>query len=335
MSNQKKDISSKQILTLLYHIDKFISKRKNFDIKDTVLLAGSPRSGTTWLMELFESLPEYTYLFEPLQPQWFPNAVNAGFQGRMYVPKEKNWDEGQKYLEKIFSGKLVSRLPPYDNINSIMHRLLYKKLIVKSVRITRILPWLLHHIKIRDAFFIVRHPCAVVSSQIKTGFTGYSHIIPPFNNRNPTINEIVSEAKKIDFIHDKTLNKLKKLNKIEEVLAVTWCIDNMIPLNEKKPKWSTIFYEKLVLEGEAELKSLFNRIGEENAYKTAVTKLKEPSVVTYGNDRKLIKSTDMQLSKWKKSLSEKQIDRILNVLSIFDFNLYSEEIEPIYENYQY
>ena len=48
--------------------------------------------------------------------------------------------------------------------------------------------------------------------------------------------------------------------------------------------------------------------------------------------KKVIRDADKQLSKWKKYLSEKQIQRILKVVSDFGLDFYTEDIEPDYNN---
>ena len=128
------------------------------------------------------------------------------------------------------------------------------------------------------------------------------------------------------------IEKLKNIKTLEEILATTWCLDNIVPLYQKNPPWITVIYEKLVTDGESELNSIFGKIGEEKSVKLAVNHLKKPSMLTKGDADKIVKSSELQLSKWKKALSEKQIERILKIVSDFGLDFYNSKIEPEHDN---
>jgi len=319
---------------ILQYFEKIIFSKKRFDIKDVILIAGTPRSGTTWLMDIMTTIPDYTSLFEPINPVWFPESFHVGFKSRTYLPVDKNWNEGEDYLRKIFTGKIVSRVPNYQlNLEVIMRRLLGHKLIIKAVRLNRMLPWITKRFKLRCVFFIIRHPCAVISSQLKTGFYGYHPSSPPYNDICPNLDDILDEVSMINGLESDLLNKLKKIKSKEEILAATWCLDNYIPLSYPKPHpWTIVVYEKLAKEGEKEIISYFNEIGEKKIPPLAIKNSKRASLVTITDEVKNVSQVDVQLSKWKKTLSEKQIERILKVVSDFGLDFYSNDPEPDYDN---
>ena len=72
-------------------------------------------------------------------------------------------------------------------------------------------------------------------------------------------------------------------------------------------------------------------IDERNIPKSAFHRIEKPSVVTLKDDQQIIKKSDQQLSKWKKSLSEKQVERILKIMSYFGMDFYNVNIEPDYK----
>ena len=319
---------------IIQFLDKIILNSKKFNIKDTILIVGSHRGGTTWLMEIFGSLPRYTFLYEPLNPLRFPESFKIGFRSRTYLPVNVNWLEGEEYLRRSFSGRVYSLQPLYKTeIEMIMHRLLGDKLIVKCVRMNRLLPWIASRFQLRGIFFIIRHPCAVVASQLKTGWTGYHPASPPYKDIIPTPKQIVDEASEIDVLDDSLRNRLKKIKTTEEILAAIWCLDNYVPLSYHKPyPWITIIYEKLIKNGEKEIARLFNEIGEKTFPRSVSRHFKTPSMTTIKKDLNVVKKADEQLSKWKKSLSKKQIEQILSLVSDFGLDFYTEEIEPDYDN---
>lgn len=322
-----------QRMRFIQNLDKLILKRKHIKIADTLLIIGTPRSGTSWLMEIFESISGYTYLFEPLNPIFFPETVSVGFQSRPYIPPDKPWGEGEEYLRKAFTGGIFSHLSPYwFKPRNLMHRLLGNKLIVKSVRMNRLLPWIVNRFTLRSIIFIIRHPCAVIASQCKTGFYGYHAANPPYMNIIPIRGMILQEARQIDGLEKKILDRLKAINTQEEVLAAAWCLDNYIPLSSTKPyPWITVIYEKITTQGEKEINRIMSKIGVQKIPPSVFRYLKVPSMLTLEKERKMVKKADVHLGKWKTALSEKQIERILKVVSIFGLDFYNEDIEPDYE----
>ena len=315
-------------------LDKIIFKSKKFNMTDTVLIAGTPRAGTTWLMEILGTIPDYTYLFEPLNPIWYPESRELGFRSRKYLPSDTDWPEGEDYLRKIFTGGLVGFQSLYQiTPKAITRLLLSNKLIVKSVRLNRLLPWIVKRFQLRRIFFIIRHPCAVVASQFKTGFCGYHNTFSPYANIFPTLEHVLDEASKIDSLKPGLLNKLKHIKTKEEILAAVWCLDNYVPLSLPKPQpWTIVTYEKLVKRGREEMTHLFNELGEKDIPQSAFQHLRIPSMLAPGrlapgDDLEMILKAEEQLSKWKKFLSDKQIERILNVVSDFGIDFYTEYSE--------
>ena len=320
-------------IKLVTKIDSIISNCKNFNLNDTILVAGTPRSGTTWMMEILGGIKNYTYLFEPLHSNWFPETRKIGFESRSYLPINTDWYEGKDYLYKVFTGKVVSDLPLYVlKPKMVLQRLFCNKLIVKAVRMNRMLPWVSKNFKLKNMILIIRHPCAVIASQLKTGFFGYWSITPPYVNICPNRNMVLQEASKIDILDEKNIKNLKKIETVEEVLAAVWCLDYYVPLSLKKPHpWTTVFYELLKKEGEKEIPRIFKEIGEINIKKSTYNKINNPSILAMRDDLKVVKDTDKQLSKWKENLSKKQIEKILKVVSDFGLDFYTEDIEPDYK----
>ena len=112
--------------------------------------------------------------------------------------------------------------------------------------------------------------------------------------------------------------------KVEELLAVEWSLDYIIPLYFfDKYNWHLIIYEKLIKNGEDELINIFDKIGE-NVPKKAYKLIKKPS--TTSQEKKIY--IQKQLNKWKKHLSKKQIEDILDVVNFFGIDFYNEDAEP-------
>jgi hypothetical protein len=327
------------LLKTIGYLDRLFDKvlltdKKRFNIKDTLFVAGCPRSGTSWIMEVLNTLPDYIYSFEPSNPFFIPEAAGVGFTSRIYRSQLQEWPEGYQYLSEVFSGRHLNSSFIYTPQPSLIERRFFaRKLLVKSVRLNRILPWINHNFHLRKTFFIIRHPCAVIASQIKTGFTGYHTLQPPYLDCFPTRKQVLQEASEIDIIEHEIVRKIQKISTIEERLAVVWCLDNYIPLVYPFPHpWYSIIYEQFTQHPENELWKLLKSIGIHEMPQAALKRLKKPSTLALREKKKIISERTLQLSKWKKYLSEEQIERILHIVSIFNLEFYTKNSEPNYDH---
>lgn len=325
-----KNLKDYKILDLL---DFTFIKNKRYDLKTPILIVGSPRSGTSWLMELLGNMPGGIFTYEPFNPKWFNKPQELGFYRRVYLPPENNWLELEKYFKSILTGNYVGFRYSYEFTPSYMIDLLFSnRVIIKSVRINRLLPWFVNRFDSCKIIYIIRHPCAVISSQLKTGYCGYHLNQSPYENAFPTNEQVFKEAQKIQGLDDNILEKIKNLDTIEELLAAVWCLDNYIPLSMKKPyHWELIFYEDLIRKGKSEISRIFKKIGLEKVPKSVFKHLKTPSAVAPKDELEVVKKVDAQLSKWKSSLSEKQIKNILRVVSDLNCDFYLENSEPNFD----
>jgi len=333
------------LIKAMQQINKKIFYNKKYDIENTIVIAGAPRSGTTWLMEILLNLQGYSYIFEPLNPIWYPESFSIGFQSRTYIHPKTNWQAGEDYLKKIFSGSIV-HLPIIENqvTDSIFeikprilfHQLFGNKLIVKSVNFTRLLPWIATTFPLRQIVLIIRHPCAVIASQLQTGLYGYRPDHPPYFDIFPNHEDILREVKGIDDLDPSLINRLKKIKKQEEILATAWCLDYYIPLSYHRPHpWNLVVYEKLLKDGEKEIFRLFEEIGEKKTPSSAYKHLRSPSMTTIKDKRRMVTQVEHQLSSWQKLLSSKQVERILTIVNDFGLSFYSEKPEPEHDKIIY
>lgn len=316
-------------------LDKSLLSNKKFHVSDTILIAGTPRSGTTWIMELLNTLPHYKTIFEPLNPYWFPDITQIGFNSRPYVPVDEEWVEGRVYLNQVLSGRLYHPLDTYPfKPKMLWYSLFASKLIVKFVRLNRLLPWVSKNFSLKHMFFIIRHPCATISSQLKTGYTGYHVSHSPYHNIVPSIEILTDEINKINDVDIDYAQTLKRIHRPEELLAFSWCLDTLIPLVSKESKkWSILFYEQLISERDKGINNIFNSLHENRIPRTAYKHLATPSMVTKDDDIHYLKNNKKQLSKWTTSLGNKSIQNILRVVSDFHLDFYTKDVSPDYDKF--
>ncbi|ASJ06244.1 sulfotransferase family protein [Thermococcus pacificus] len=300
-------------------VDIAASRIHNYSPKDTIAVFGSRRSGSTWLMEILESLPEYRSVFEPFHPRYYPEFGRIGFPYDPYVPLPGEYNRIREYLERSLSGKVYIQFPYRMGV---IKRLKGSKLVVKFVRGNTILPWAARTFKIRGYYFIIRHPCATIASQLTTGY--HSRI---------TVEQLLNEVNKVPELSEnkKLIMHLMGINSEIKRLAAIWAFENYIPLASEKPyPWYTVVYERLIREPEEEFRRVFRYIGEE-VPEEAWKKMRKPSMVTRKSYGREYIGTPKQLLKWKDQLSERQVKDILEVVSWFGLDFYDERPEPDYD----
>jgi glycosyltransferase involved in cell wall biosynthesis len=277
-----------------------------FDESRVILISSSPCSGSTMLSNALKAIPKSFVLFEPLQLTHVPEAKSAGFCWRTFIPANMKWPEGKTFLKKVFEGKVINDWTIREV--SVSEAFYLETMIVKSVRTNRLLPWICNTFSIKKPILLLRHPCAVIASQLKSS-TDWNQ------TKQPDIPE---------FIEDFPIFKAIILNTktIEEHLAVTWALDQL-PILMKLKTYPCIIvtYEELLLHPKKTLSNILNSWGQDIDIEDAVSRLKKPSSVVY-------KSGISGIDGWKKQLTTNQIDKILAITSKFGLTFYGKDEFP-------
>ena len=67
MFNAIRRIALRELKNIRYLVDLFGSVASSpLNEKEAILVFGTPRSGTTWVMEILEALPEYKTIFRTI-----------------------------------------------------------------------------------------------------------------------------------------------------------------------------------------------------------------------------------------------------------------------------
>ncbi|MFW6015993.1 MAG: sulfotransferase [bacterium] len=280
----------------------------NRDYRNTILLAGSGRSGTTWLSQIINYNNEYRYMFEPFHSKNVKCFMD--YNNRHYIRPDKNDDELNNIVKKILSGNIRNLWTDHYN-----KKFISRKRLIKDIRINLMLKWIRNNFPKLPIVFMMRHPCAVVNSRLRLGWG------------NP-IAELLTQNN----LYEDYLKKYKTVinnadTKFERHL-IFWCLENYIPLkllNDNDDLY-IIFYENLCIYPEQEIKNLFNYLNinyNEEVQKKVVQSSKmsrKGSAINTGNNL---------LSNWKKDINNEQIEKFLKIVEVFGLNkIYSEDIMP-------
>lgn len=296
---------------------------RRHDLEKLILLCGVPRGGTTWLFEvLLNTVPGTCGLWEPLDLRGTPLLNRLNFSWRQHIDTDTRWPQAEDFFGHLFNGTNlnVSLIHPYGFFEFLKENVLSDRYLIKFCRANRLLMWMIRRFEIKNSILLIRHPCAVVASQLFHG--GWNHVAREKEAEHPiTDADFVQRNKWISDIID-------KIRTPEEKLAITWCLDHYISLSEKKPyPWLLVSYERLVTDGPGEMQRIFDMIG--CALPHNITKyLARPSKTTM-QDSNVYRHTN-PLATWKRRLSKDQQERILTIVSEFGLDFYTDSLEPDY-----
>ena len=292
-----------------------LAKRNDFDPQEALLIFSDPRGGSTWIAEMIQWIPRTALVWEPLHLGYTDVFRRLGFHWRQYIPDDAEWEEARDTFERIFRGRILNeKLYNYADIDLLERA---DRLIVKFCRGNALLPWLTRQFDLRHKpIYLVRHPFAVVASQLRFGAwgaesTGVSIPEGPYNDLY---------TRHADFL-------LSIETKAEELVA-TWCLTNLVPLRhpQNNVDWTTINYETLLLQPEHTLERIFESWAMPLP-EGVLDHIRQASRMT--KDATFETSLDAQLRKWQGQFSEDQVQRMTRVLDYFEVEFYDASVHPL------
>jgi hypothetical protein len=295
------------------------SLSRGYDPRNTVVISGSPRGGTSWVAEVIATTPGSLLLWEPLEPSSHPNILEKlGIGYDPYVPHDLRVtpDMPEKALYEYLKDVIAGRVPFTEYLRFLRWRhlpvrnlLSLERYIVKFIRGNLLLYWLLREFQLKGVL-ILRHPCAVVASQMhfawKNALQWRTRWVPFLERYDPSLLKVVDS-----------------LRTDEEVLAMDWAVTNLVPLRQPKPHpWLLVAYEDLV-SSIKEWERLCSHIS---------CPVPPVGIITKESTTTRLRDTESKamfsLDKWRKHLSEKQIDAILRVCSDMGIDFYDNTGYP-------
>lgn len=287
--------------------DSLNSALRRFETEETILLVGAPRSGTTWAMGLLSLLPGYKPLFEPLNSQ-YPLAHLLDTGPRPIVQGSGSGSSLKRYIRWSLRGNTLGL---HNGLayspKGIGDHLTARHLVVKSVRLQRSLAWILNNVDIRGAIVLVRHPGAVVASQVRTGVRGSR----ARSDRYP-VSAIKRDVLAFD-VPEALREKVRGIDTDVGALALAWAVDYRLALEARQA--STVKYEDL-LTGQEEVYPLFEAVGCPTPA-SLEDWVSESSPTSFRGDET---SSKERLRGWIRALEPEERSRIEEVVGWFGFD---------------
>jgi len=286
----------------------------DYDIRNTIVVMGWARSGTTWLAEVLSAIPKSAILFEPLHTERVPEAAAAGFPVTDLLNPGEGSEEQKRFMERVLRGQVLNWWT--CSCNPVGRAIRPKVWIVKEIQANYMIEWILGTFPIRRAVLIVRHPCATIASRMAQGWA-------PKDAQA----KVKQGAARRKFPH---LDELcQGLTDPFEVMAARWCVMNYVPMSLRPRPFHVIAYESLATRGAADLVPVFADWGiqvpasiEASLGRASATT--KTSAIAGPSHRQSIE-------RWRKVLTAAQIDRILRVVRDFGMDFYTDDPEPDYD----
>ena len=276
-----------------------------------VFLFSTPRSGSTWLMELIWSQPGFKPVNEPL------NLRNPYVRRHLGINRWQDLYTGgaEPALEHYIRGfqewkhLFLNSSPLHRYYRSRTSRLVFKVIHGGEDRI----PWF------RDRFggnivLLVRHPIAVsLSREIYPRLEAFleSDYRRHFSGRQLRLARDV----------------IKKGSRLEQGV-LSWCLQNAVPLREATADWVVLTYEQMVLDPGPLLKRLGEKLELDDIDRMSAA-LSIPSLVKGKSDPETQRLLENYVSnrrkivdKWCQHVDKSAERQAMTLLSEFDIDAY-------------
>ncbi|HRN67046.1 MAG TPA: sulfotransferase domain-containing protein [Promineifilum sp.] len=266
------------------------------DYRDSLVLAGTGRSGTTWISEVINYRNEYRLMDEPDRNVRI--EAFAHFNAIQYIRPD---DDNLAWLEPVelsLSGRL--RNDWSDRFNT---RIVSNKRLVKFIRANLYLKWMVNHFPGLKVAFLMRHPGAVCLSQSRLDW-------------EIDLRDILLVQPQLmeDFL-EPFREQIAAADTLFEKRLWMWCVDNYVALSQLETGDAHLaFYESFCEEPEQEIKRLFNFYGKQwdasvyEAMRKPSNSSKPDSAIVTGKNR---------VDSWMKHITDEQRELTRRMLHQF------------------
>lgn len=281
---------------------------ENNDYRSTVFLAGTGRSGTTWVANIINYANAYRLMFEPFHSEKVGQVRH--FRYRQYI---RPGNQDAKFIgpvKAILSGQV--RNSWVDILNK---KIYVRKRLVKDIRSNHFLKWIKTRFPEIPVILLLRHPCAVAYSKLKLEWETH-------------LDEFLAQDDLMeDYLYPFKL-EIETAKTLYEKHIFMWCIENYVPLKQfSDGEIHLAFYENFCINPELEVEKLFAFLKEDYTEDVFST-MELPSAFT--RKESAIRKGESLIESWKKHLSPEQIQRAVEILTLFGLqNLYSYEALPL------
>jgi hypothetical protein len=289
----------------------------NRDYKNSILLAGSARSGTTWVSDIINYNNEYRYMFEPFHPGKV--RICNGFEPKQYLRPEDRREETLIPARTILSGGIRTEWTDFLN-----HRFVSWRRLIKDIRANLMLGWIHANFPGMPMILLLRHPCAVASSKLHLRRRRKS---PQPRGWKQNLDDFLSQSDLVEDFLKPFEEEMRSTRDDFERDIFSWCVENYVPLKQLGPgEMHVLFYEILCEDPNAELGRLGTFLGR-NFDDGVFEMIYRPSRLS--RPKSAIFSGESLVADWRKHVTDAQLERAVEILRLFGLDkIYSEAPLP-------
>jgi hypothetical protein len=279
--------------------------------KGPLLISGSPRGGTTWLAEsIAEIFDSRRLLWEPLQSGNIANSSLA-LSKRPYLDEDDVSPEVRSFFCDLLDAKLgnahLYRLR--NRPSNLFNALSSDKLIIKFVRGNGVVGYLRRNFDIPKPVVVIRHPCAVVASQLHMGnWQDHPHIDPGLLKLYP----------ELERYNDFRLPLVERL-------AVTWVCD-VLAAKRNSEDLQLVYYENIVKNGSDEIWPILQNWGLSSRPQNIDEILNKGSSTTHTWSS--LGTAEGKLGRWRREMNPDNVESILAICHSLGATDYSGDLFP-------
>ena len=260
----------------------------------SVIVAGTARSGTTWLGDLLASEMRARVMFEPFHPDLVPEY--AAFNYFQYMRPFEDDDQLLEFAEKVLTGRLKNRW-----VDRQVGTLRPRWRIIKEIRACLLLRWLHERFPQVGILFIIRDPRAVVCSRMQLGWATDDDISP-----------LLRQPKLVEDHLSPWLQVIEGANTDEEKHAVVWGVHNALVLRQfQDSSLPVVFFEDMTRRPRDVIPRIFGYLGVEPS--DAVYKASRRPSMTSRSSSGAVRGGN-PVDGWRKHLSDEQVERIMDIV---------------------
>lgn len=284
---------------------------RNRDLRRTLLLAGSGRSGSTWLAEAITRGGRYRLMFEPFHPEEGPLA--AHLLAGQYVDPSSRDPALLDGARAILTGRVRHRR--VDSLNTCRFP---DRRLIKDNSCTNLVPWLVEQFPDVPIVYLLRHPFAVANSRTRLGW-------------RPLLRDFSAQTAIWEGPFAGRRDELAKFGRTENMFlrhVLSWCLENAIPLQLPPGAMHIVFYERAALDPEGEFARLTAFLGEEG--RALPEDLGKASATTWRSAKATAVDASRSVNEWQHTIDEGHRRDALAILEAFGLDkVYGPEPLPI------
>lgn len=303
----------------LKHAVKSMSSFHRADGRPNVFLFSTPRSGSTWLMELIWTQPAFKYCNQPLS--LFNPLVrkHLGIDRWEALYESDSTPTVERYFREICEGRLrfANPNPLRGHYRPVTHRIVFKEIHGCADRIN----WFRDTFNARIAY-LIRHPIAVAVS----------------SEQFPLLDAFLETGYRDHFNHEQLAfaDRIATSGTPLERGVLSWCLQNSVPLREASDDWAVVTYEQLVVDPAPVIHELAAKL-ELPAPDRMRDALTVPSVnvkikSSEETQRLLYETTADRrrdlVDKWRRKVDANEEARAMEIVSTFELDVYTRDVFP-------